>query len=393
MNASMTLKALAALACLSAAPVLAQGPAARGFRLGGNRATAQAKKDAAVTPAAAADDEPAKKDPKLVSAGSVPSPLTMEDTPQPTIVLPNEPVEPYLLTKDAGPFMVLAHTFRDPNAVKYAIALTKELRELGLPAYVLQLKDFPGRSNVHNVPPTAPNYINQPSITPPEKYRTYDEAAVLVGKCKSKDESEKLLHQVKKIKPVCLNGIPTIFHWRDKSLSRASMTTNPYIPVQMIYPPKADPLIKQMNGGPHAIGQCPGQYSLLVAEFSGRSTTDPNNRSFLSPNTLKTSPLATAADDAEKLADTLAKDPGLKQTGYKPYVYHDRASSRVFMGSFKDPVDPAASQLREKLLQASVDHTKTTSNSNAFTKKVGDIMVAPADKLTDLVKSRIKDKD
>ncbi|WZO97798.1 hypothetical protein EP7_004849 [Isosphaeraceae bacterium EP7] len=383
MNASLTLKALTALACLSA-PVLAQSPAGRGFRLGGNRAAAQAKAAAAAAQATpvAVDEAPAKKDPKLVPAGSVPSPLSLEDTPQPTISLPDEPVEPYLLTKDAGPFMVLAHTFRDPNAVKYAIALTKELRALGLPAYVLQLKDFPGRSNVHNVPPTAPKYINQPNITPPEKYRTYDEAAVMVGKCKSKDESEKLLHQVKKIKPACLNGIPTIFHWRDKSLSRASMTTNPYIPVQHLYSQKADPIIKQMNGGPHAIYQCPGQYSLLVADFSGRSTTDVNNKTFLSQSALKTSPLATAADDAERLAETLSKDPALRQTGYKPYVYHDRSSSKVFMGSFTDPVDPAAGQLREKLLRAAGDRTSTIN------KKEGDIMVAPSEKLTDL--ARIK---
>ena len=45
-----------------------------------------------------------------------------------TVLWPTEPVEPYLLTKQAGPFMVIAHTFRGPDAVRWAQALAMELR-------------------------------------------------------------------------------------------------------------------------------------------------------------------------------------------------------------------------------------------------------------------------
>ena len=52
--------------------------------------------------------------------------------------------------------MVLAKTFRGPDAEKLALALAMELRgKYNLPAYILRTKDFPGKSNIRGVPPTA----------------------------------------------------------------------------------------------------------------------------------------------------------------------------------------------------------------------------------------------
>ena len=62
----------------------------------------------------------------------------------------------------------------------------------------------------------------------------------------------------------------------------------------------------------------------------------------------------TAADDAEKLADALAKDPEVQRTGFQPYVYHDRTSSKVMIGAFQSPQDPKAPQLRDSLLKLAV---------------------------------------
>ena len=42
---------------------------------------------------------------------------------------PTGPIEPYMLTKENGPFMVLAHSFRGPDAPRQALALAMELRE------------------------------------------------------------------------------------------------------------------------------------------------------------------------------------------------------------------------------------------------------------------------
>ena len=42
------------------------------------------------------------------------------------------------------------------------------------------------------------------------------------------------------------------------------------------------------------------------------------------------------------MAEKLAKAPEIQRLGQPIYVYHDRTRSRVFIGSFNSPQDPAA---------------------------------------------------
>ena len=69
-------------------------------------------------------------------------------------------------------------------------------------------------SSAAGVPPTAAPHVRTGELAPPERYRSYDEAAVLVGNCKTIDESEKVLHQVKKIRPRCLDNHGEAFFHR-----------------------------------------------------------------------------------------------------------------------------------------------------------------------------------
>ena len=307
----------------------------------------------------------------------LPEPTPPDQLKAGTLVLPKDAIEPYLLTKDNGPFMVLAKTFKGPDAERYALALVLELRkDFGLPAYILRLKDVPNRSNIRNVPPMAPEFVRQAQLTKPEADRSHDEASVLVGNEKTLEGSERLWKHVKKLNPVCLNEVPNPLHWR-KGLSQATRTTNPYVPTQNIFPGKIkDKLVTKMNGGPRSIINCPGRYTLQVAEFGGRAMFNPSvaDPRLLDSLWLKQSPLITAADDAEKLADLLAKDPGVKQSGFQPYVYHDRTSSKVMVGSFNDPSDPNAVRLRDNMI-------KLAAPLSAY-KKV--FVIAPATTLTDL---------
>lgn len=320
-----------------------------------------------------------KADPKVFPASSVlPTPTPPDQLKPATIALPNDAIEPWLLTKNAGPFMVLARTFRGPEAERYALALAIELkRDYGLPAYILRTKDFPNRSNIRNVPPTADAFMAKARLTDPEKTRTYDEAAVLVGNEQTLDASEKLLQKVRKIKPVCLNEMPSIFNWRS-GLTTALRTTNPFVATQNLFPGrgKRDKLISQMNAGPRSIYNCPGRYTLQVAEFGGRSVFNPDQKAIgvFGNEWLRKSPLVTAADDAEKLADMLAKDPDVQRTGCQPYIYHDRTTSKVMMGAFNDPSDPIAPKLRDTLLKVAVP----------LASKHKGMVIAPANQLTDL---------
>jgi hypothetical protein len=328
------------------------------------------------------DGDPAKADPTVLPAGMAPpEPIAVDQLVEPGIPLPNVPLDPYILRKENGPFMVMARTFRGPDATKYALALTLELRNTyHLPAYIWHLKVQPGGSNIRNVQPTAPGVVPNADITAPEKYRVFDEAAVLVGDCKTIDDAEALLHRLRKCKLNCLDALPTIWGQRKGSLRFGSFVTqNPLVGAQFLYPspevgghghgqgqdqgtppgtalpgqtfdpyvatsgfqfaPKKDPLLKQMNQGPHSVSRCAGPYVLQVAEFTGRSSIDVNDPKFKNDKWFRKSPLATAADDAEALAANLAKcetlDPQIR-----PYVYHDRFSSKVVLGGFSGPDDP-----------------------------------------------------
>ncbi len=319
------------------------------------------------------------------NASSLPEPTPVDELKAKTMELPNDPIEPWLLTKEAGPFMVLAKTFRGVDCDRMALALAKELRgKYGLPSYILRSKDFPGRSNIRGVPPTAEPIANRPNVAVPEKYRTYDEAAVLVGNEKTEADSAILLHKVKKIKPDCLNNMPSMFKWRN-GLGTALRTTNPYVAAQYLYPRKTDKLVVQMNQTSRSIANCPGQFSLQVAEFSGRSTFDAKDERFQGILNLKRSPLATAGEDAERLADRLSKDPDIQKLGQPIYVYHDRTSSRVYVGSFSSKQDPTAVAVRDSLLRLAVPMLDRKRSTGGM-----DTMIVPAGMLTDLTDIKSK---
>jgi hypothetical protein len=293
--------------------------------------------------------------------------------------------------------MVLARVFRGPDAQRMAIALCKELRtEFGLPAYIFRKKESPGGSLIRGVPPTVPSQVNSTDIKMPEKIRTFDEAAVLVGNEKTLADQERLWREVKKLEPVCLEKMSSPFHWR-KGLASAIRTTNPYVPAQYLYPRSPDRLMMVMNGGLRSIINCPGAFSLQVAEFSGRSafSFNPNApANHILPN-LKDSPLRTAHDDAERMAEKLANSPEIRQTGQPVYVYHDRTSSKVFIGSFKSPQDPAAGALRNHLIQNAYNLSNKNSelpNKKLRGKAATDTMIVPAIALTDVndLKGKIK---
>ena len=95
---------------------------------------------------------------------------------------------------------------------------------------------------------------------------------------------------------------------------------------------------------------------------------------------LRRVPLGRAYDDAEKLADGPGQGPRVRKTGQQPYVYHDRTSSKVLLGAFNAPDDPAAVKLRETLLKLAVPLTQEKTET----------MIVPAPALTDLAVLKTK---
>jgi hypothetical protein len=105
------------------------------------------------------------------------------------------------LQRENGPYMVIARTFRGPEAEMRAKALTSELRqENKLPAYLYRL---------------------------PKGNGGIEAFAVLVGDARTLKESESVLKQVRAISPRCLADMPNL---RQQDLARAYRTTNPLLP-------------------------------------------------------------------------------------------------------------------------------------------------------------------
>ena len=360
---SATAASALVLAMTTTAPLLGQTPAMPPAQL-----------PAGVAPGG--PDAPPR--PAFEAGTALPEPVPYDKLQAPAAPVPHEPIEPYLLTRGNGPFMVMAHTFMGPEATNYAVALAKELRQKEhLPAYVWNQKVHPGLSNIRDVPPTSDNHIVGGEKAQAH-YRNHDEAVVLVGDCKSIDEAMKLRHQVMKLHPASLGNVPHLFlHRANQGLSRATITTNPYRAAQELYPGKkefdpyaavvdfqaqrkpVDKLIVKMNDCPRSVFKCPAPYTLVVAEFSGQSQTvastaniaetRPTGRGFYVSE--KQSKLVSASVDAQKLADVLAKNDDIKRAGYEPYVFHDLRSSKVTLGAFQKLDDPSAQALREFVLK------------------------------------------
>lgn len=103
-----------------------------------------------------------------------------------------------------------------------------------------------------------------------------------------------------------------------------------------------------MNTGSDArnsIIKNPAKYTLQVAEFTGRTAVAVNtmkdfeDRNPENREALKKSPLITAHDDAERLAEVLNKCKSM--AGMRAYVFHTRSASIVTIGGFNSPNDPS----------------------------------------------------
>ena len=83
-----------------------------------------------------------------------------------------------------------------------------------------------------------------------------------------------------------------------------------------------------------------------------------------------------------------------RQTGQPVYVYHDRTASRVLIGSFSIPNDPAAVQLRDHLLKVAVQimdqkDLKTGRAIRGHDRGI-DKMIVPANYLTDVAPMKVQ---
>ncbi len=272
-----------------------------------------------------------------------------------------DPDKDYALSKENGPWMIMACSFSGEGADEQAHELVLELRKrYKLPAYSHKVRfDFgkqaPGRGLDPTGAPVRMRYKGGSELS---------ETAVLVGEYPAVDdpEAQKILQKLKASRPECLaleDGRATnrsLAGWRwlqervrqqsrssdsvkkDGPMRHAFVTTNPLLPKGYFVTNGVDDLVLRMNKGvKHGLLDCPGKYTVQVAHFTGRITIEQDEiKKVKNGARIKDSLLAKAAEKAHRLTESL------RMKGYEAYEFHDRHASIVTVGSFQSVGTPSA---------------------------------------------------
>ncbi len=260
--------------------------------------------------------------------------------------VPADPNHDYRLTKENGPWTILACSFSGEGAEDQARELVLEMRKrYKLPAYLHEM-----RFDLDEAEGRGLNRYGGPVQMRYRRGNTVDEIAVLVGDFPAVDdpEAQRTLRRLKQFKPDCLKADesrPTtqnLAGWRALAsrlthnseatgpLSKAFVTTNPMLPKEYYAPKGVEPEILEWNTGiKYSLLDCPGRYTLQIATFKGNTLIKQNEIKAIEQGTRNLqSGLAEAADKANRLC--LA----LRLKGYDAYQFHDRYASIVTVGSF-----------------------------------------------------------
>ncbi len=270
-----------------------------------------------------------------------------------------DPNKSYAVTDSNGPWMIMATTFRGPQAEEQAHQLVIELR-----------KHYKRNAYVHHQTYDYTSRVEGVGLDPdgtPKKMlyhngKKFDEFAVLVGDYRSIDdpEGQKDLAMLKQAEPECLKTAAekpaenSFADLRRKSqqlwggapskgtgpLASAILTTNPLLPKEF-FAPKAgiDKFVVDLNKRSeinYSLLDCKGHYSVKIATFTGKVVID--QRKITEIERGKDIIPHDKADDgdplvlATKKAHALTEE--LRKKGIEAYEFHDRFSSIVTVGSF-----------------------------------------------------------
>lgn len=252
-----------------------------------------------------------------------------------------DPQKDYVLTREDGPWMILAGTFSGKNGLEQARRLVLELRsDYDLPAFIFKESfDFSGQvDDVRTTDDTPVRYLNP---------KAYDTFSVMVGEFDSVEhpQVEKILETVKTARPKAFEmegsddnplGMIRRIHqqWTKQKadrgpMARAFVTRNPLLPEKFFQRPEVDAFVMNMNKDvEYSLLDNPGEFTVVVRTFEGHSTiVDGKNDQKFKPSAKRLNEFAVQAN---KMVTALRKD------GVEAYEYHDRYRSLVTVGSFND---------------------------------------------------------
>ena len=272
--------------------------------------------------------------------------------------------ESYMLTKNHGPWLIMATVFANENAeIAYQRAedLVKELRANKMKAYIYK------KENREETVESRPRWVyplerdengetverrDEVKLTTKARYlnkTVTTEYAVMVGdfRMDSRDKAEEkrvadALKRVREMSPKSMQGNQSshpLFREGDaqrsgKPMQFAFMTPNPMLPSENFIKTGLDETVLNANKDikKHSLLDCPGKYSVQVAVLKGASTL--NQQKILHAMTDKDAEFSTdqtlgeADEKAVKLCNSLRKK------GYEAFVFRDHYASIVTIGSF-----------------------------------------------------------
>jgi hypothetical protein len=302
----------------------------------------------------------------------------------------------YKLTKRHGPWMIMVASFNKPpedrrgegmSPDQAADQLVYELRCHHIPAYTFRQDEVEEEVQV----------IGRRTMTPQKaKIRNWTGGVcVLAGNYPTSNDkiAQDTLRYIKGFEPAFLTDVEAvnlastggaikrsksggIFRTtkdRPEPLSGAFMTTNPLLTEEELSLRRHDPFIVKLNSGSeYSLLTNPKRYSVVVATFQGRYYTQlskeaPEDHKF----SLDNSPLNDAGERAWELCSALrhARSLGYDHE-FEAYVYHDRYSSIVTVGSFDSKDDPRIAGIQKffgaKVTQVKMDGSPSIG-AEAFT--------------------------
>lgn len=270
----------------------------------------------------------------------------------------------YQISKKHGPWMIMVASFHKPppdrrgkglSPEEAADQLVFELRKKGIPAYAFTKKSEYGKINTKDrvgrqqrsfaayrggVTVLAGNY-SRPQHALAQSTLKYIKSyePKFLGEVEATNSKSKL-------KKYSKGGLFRSTPGRPGPLSGAHLVPNPLLSIAEVNSRRKDPLILKLNSGTGiSLLKNPGKYTVVVATFSGKSMTALDSRraeskfkNFKVGNTLDK-----AAQDAWELATALRNVWHMEA-----WVYHDRYSSMVTVGSYNS--------LKDKKIEETIKH-------------------------------------
>ena len=268
----------------------------------------------------------------------------------------------YRLNERHGPWVIMCATFHpglNPDAPgltpeQAADELVYELREKGIPAEAWVME-------------SQKQTLKSAGRDGSDKTRVMAAlrggVAVMAGNFDSADDEKatRALATIKRMQPKCLTpDLKKSRGWtgmtasggkfrltpgrKSGPLARAILTPNPLLSEEQMrdLARRRDPLLVRLNGGQeHTLAGCPGKYSLVVAQFRGKTLMQVSGTK--SADVGRRVELSDRLDDAAKQAWELCQVLRNRDR-VEAYVWHDRHRSVVTVGGFDAPTDPAAAR-------------------------------------------------